>query len=413
MLGKFLSPVQLFERFKTIEDISILCIGPVTTSTIIASLQVAYEYDFPLFLIASRNQIDSDELGGGYLNKWNQQRFVDGVRKLAEEYGFPKAIYFCRDHGGPWQRDRELTEQLEREKAFNLGISSFLSDLHAGFDILHIDPTKNPFLKDGSDSTDVIVEDTVSLIMAIEKERIKHNIPPVSYEVGTEDIKGGLTQPEKFQKFLYNLKNKLKDNSLPLPDLIVGQTGTLTKLDENYGFFQPDVAKELSVIAKEQGCLLKEHNADYLDEETLKMHPVLGISTVNVAPEFGVTETKALIRLSYQTPAGKKFRELLKEKVFSEPRWRKWLPENIKNISDRDFKSDPALCYKVLVSCGHYYIEREDVIETKEKMFQNISKNGFDPEKEILGSIKQSILRYVHAFNMSGLNKKLMEVKDA
>ncbi|MBN1445077.1 MAG: class II D-tagatose-bisphosphate aldolase, non-catalytic subunit [Candidatus Omnitrophica bacterium] len=408
MLGKFLSISQFFKKFKLIENVSLLEIGPVTTNTIIAALQAASEYDFPLFLIASRNQIDKDEFGGGYVHGWDQKRFVAGVKKLAEENGFPQAIYFCRDHGGPWQRDEELNEALAHGESLSRGKSSFFSDIEAGFDILHVDPTKNPFLKDSSDGIKVIIKDTVELIKAAEEKRKLLKMPEVSYEVGTEDIKGGLTQISKFKKFIAELKTHLQNNGLPLPDMVVGQTGTLTKLDGNYGFFQPDTAAQLSGIAKENRCLLKEHNADYLDEETLKMHPVLGISTVNVAPEFGVAETKSLIRLSYLSREGKKFRTRLKESVFSESRWQKWLPENLKDIAGMDFEKNPALSYKIMASCGHYYIEKEDVIKAKREMFRDISRiEGFEPEKEIINSIKQSILKYVKAFNMTNLNKKL------
>ena len=37
----------------------------------------------------------------------------------------------------------------------------------------------------------------------------------------------------------------------------------------------------------------KEHNTDYLSDEALQWHPRFGIHAANVAPEFGVAETKA------------------------------------------------------------------------------------------------------------------------
>ena len=40
---------------------------------------------------------------------------------------------------------------------------------------------------------------------------------------------------------------------------------------------------------------MKEHNTDYLSTESLRWHPRLGIHSANVAPEFGVAETKAFI----------------------------------------------------------------------------------------------------------------------
>ena len=50
-------------------------------------------------------------------------------------------------------------------------------------------------------------------------------------------------------------------------------------------------------ICKKYGIYMKEHNADYLSNEALSWHPRLGIHAANVAPEFGVTETRAFIKI--------------------------------------------------------------------------------------------------------------------
>jgi hypothetical protein len=408
MLGDFLTLREFLEKFQDVKNVTLLGIGPVSTNTIIASLSAAAEYDFPLFLIASRNQVDKEELGGGYLSGWDQRGFVNGVKELAEMHGSPKAVYFCRDHGGPWQRDKELNQKIPHDEAMAFGKASFLADLKAGFDLLHIDPTKNPFLKEADESMAVIIRDTVELIAASEQERKKLNLPEVAYEVGTEDIRGGLTQSSRYHEFLVTLKKTLTREGLPLPNFIVGQTGTLVKLDGNYGFFNPDVARKLAGIARENGCFLKEHNTDYLDEETLKMHPVLGISSANVAPEFGVTETKTVLRLSYLAPSGETFRKVLTEQVFSENRWQKWLPENLKNIKPEDFRKDQGLNYKAVVSCGHYYLDQPEVLDLKEKFFREIiTQKKIDPKEEVIASIKKAIFKYVDAFNLTGLNKEI------
>ena len=50
-------------------------------------------------------------------------------------------------------------------------------------------------------------------------------------------------------------------------------------------------------ICNDHGIFMKEHNADYLSDDALKWHPRLGIHAANVAPEFGVTETRSLISI--------------------------------------------------------------------------------------------------------------------
>ena len=50
-------------------------------------------------------------------------------------------------------------------------------------------------------------------------------------------------------------------------------------------------------ICKKYNIFMKEHNADYLTNDSLKWHPKIGIHAANVAPEYGVAETQAFIKL--------------------------------------------------------------------------------------------------------------------
>lgn len=56
--------------------------------------------------------------------------------------------------------------------------------------------------------------------------------------------------------------------------------------------------KEIEKIikyCKNEKFLIKEHNGDYLLDKTLREHPIIGINAINVAPEFGVVETRAIL----------------------------------------------------------------------------------------------------------------------
>ena len=46
------------------ESATLLGIGPMSPNLLQASFEIARDYDFPLMFIASRNQVDADELGG-------------------------------------------------------------------------------------------------------------------------------------------------------------------------------------------------------------------------------------------------------------------------------------------------------------------------------------------------------------
>mgnify|MGYP002235894415 CR=1 FL=1 len=95
--------------------------------------------------IASRNQVDMDEMGAGYVNGWDQTRFAADIKKVADEVGYTGPYYLCRDHGGPWQRDEERNAHLPEDEAMELARKSFVADMEAGFDLLMVDPTKDPY----------------------------------------------------------------------------------------------------------------------------------------------------------------------------------------------------------------------------------------------------------------------------
>ena len=70
------------------EKASMLGIGPMSKTLIKASMLLAKEKDFPLMFIASRNQVDSKELGGGYVCNWDQKGFASAIKEVANEVEF-------------------------------------------------------------------------------------------------------------------------------------------------------------------------------------------------------------------------------------------------------------------------------------------------------------------------------------
>jgi D-tagatose-1,6-bisphosphate aldolase subunit GatZ/KbaZ len=99
---------------------TLLGIGPMSKPVIEASLILAMEKDFPVMFIASRNQIDAKELGGGYVCGWDQYDFVKAISDIADDIGFDGIYSICRDHGGPWQRDKERSDKLPEGKAMEI-----------------------------------------------------------------------------------------------------------------------------------------------------------------------------------------------------------------------------------------------------------------------------------------------------
>ena len=99
---------------------TLIGIGPMSPNLLQATLELARDCDFPPMFIASRNQGDLDELGGGYVNGWDQFRFAADIKAAAEAVGYEGDYYLCRDHGGPWQRDGERNAHLPEDEAMEL-----------------------------------------------------------------------------------------------------------------------------------------------------------------------------------------------------------------------------------------------------------------------------------------------------
>jgi D-tagatose-1,6-bisphosphate aldolase subunit GatZ/KbaZ len=398
------------------EQFTLMGIGPMSRVCIEAALELAHEKDFPLMLIASRNQVDSDEFGHGYVCNWDQKRFVDDTYAIAKRIGFDGLVYFCRDHGGPWQRDEERKAKLETETAMKLAEKSYLEDIKSGFHLLHIDPTKDPHII-GTVPLETVLSRTVELIEYLENERRKANLPAIAYEVGTEETNGGLTSETAFEDFITKLLNSLQEKGLPKPDFIVGQTGTLTRLTENVGHFNFSSAMRLSKIASELHVGIKEHNSDYLRDAILIDHPHLGVTASNIAPEFGVVETRAYLELAqvesieYDVLKASKLKKVINEEAVKCERWRKWMVDKeTAEMAVEDVLLNEELATVITDICGHYTFETEAVKRELAVMEDNLSKIGIDIYKYAIRKVKDSIDRYAFLFNLYGLSSKLIKL---
>ena len=80
-------------------------------------------------------------------------------------------------------------------------------------------------------------------------------------------------------------------------------------------------------ICNEYNIYMKEHNADYLSLDSLKWHPKIGIHAANVAPEFGVTETKSILKILNENNL-KIFRERFLKLSYESYKWKKWMLPN-------------------------------------------------------------------------------------
>jgi len=326
--------------------------------------------------------------------------------------------YLCRDHGGPWQRDEERNAHLPEDEAMARAKQSYLADIVAGFDLLMIDPTKDPYQIGKVIPLDVVLRRTVDLIQYCEDERRTRNLPEIGYEVGTEETNGGLTSTDTYQTFIEELKVELGKRGLPMPTFIVGQTGTLTRMTEQVGHYNFKNARELAKMAKSYGVGLKEHNADYLDDVTLLEHVPAHVAASNVAPQYGTEETRAYLKLCKleqilvdEGLVAKKdqsdlFHVLLMKATKTE-RWRKWMVGKDTGLTTDDILANERLSLDVLDISGHYAFNDDEVKGQIDKLYANLSANAIDGQKFVVEHIKRPIRQYVKCYRLEGVSARI------
>jgi len=383
---------QRLEAYLQKHRCTLLGVGPMSVNCVDAAIELANEYDVPLMLIASRRQIDSEDFGGGYVNNWTTDDFARYVID-ADKKG---KVLLARDHGGPWQNNKEKDEGLSLRRAMESAKASYKADIDAGFQILHIDPSVDIH---GSPSADEVL-DRVFELYEYCWSYAQRSGKEVIFEIGTEEQSGSTNTQEELDYTLSAMEQFCDRNQLPRPTFVVIQTGTRVMETRNVGSFDTplrvaeEIPAEIQVpkmieICQQHGIFMKEHNTDYLSDEALQWHPRLGIHSANVAPEYGVAETRALVEVLEQnklTELADQFLEL----AYNSGKWGKWmLPDT--RATDRDRA----------VIAGHYVFATEECQQLKAKAAQQLEQSGIALESELKQRVKDSIARYLRNFRLA------------
>ena len=284
------------------------------------------------------------------------------------------------------------------------------SDL-AGYDLIHVDPTVDIFLPKGEIiDIHVVVKRTVELIKHAEDFRKAHNLPPISYEVGTEEVHGGLADDKTFDTFLTGLKEGLHAEGLDeaWPCFIVGKVGT----DLHTTFFDADVARKLTAKVRPYGSYIKGHYSDDVDNP--EDYPKAGMGAANVGPEFTMNEYDALAELEEEEKRlhaeGKvaqlsNMTQVLWQCVYESNRWKKWLHGDEVGKDLKDCTPDRQLW---LVKTGCRYIwQKPEALVARQKLYDNLSRLGIQAEEVVLMRIEHNMDKYYNAFNIVNLNDYL------
>lgn len=371
-----------WKEYKSIKKCSLLGVGPMSLNCVDATIELANSAKVPLILIASRRQIDSESVGGGYVNNWNTQTFADHVRKN-DTGGF---VLLARDHGGPWQNTQEYECKLPEEEAMVAAEHSFREDIDAGFDMVHIDPSVDP----NEQLTKKRSMERLLRLYEFCNDHAASCSKNIAFEIGTEEQSGSTNSPEELTETLEELAQFCASTKLKMPQFVVIQSGTRVKEFRNVGAFHSplrikgQVPIQLQVpimvgICKKYGLMMKAHNCDYLSPEALKWHNRLGIDALNIAPEYGVTETKKLLCLLRQNNLDRVADEFLTIS-YESGKWEKWL------VSDSSASHEDKA-----VMAGHYVFSNEAIKELINEASRNLLSNGIDLQYELKAAIKSVI----------------------
>jgi len=292
-----------------------LFIGPMSKEIVDFTAEYCNSKNVSLGLIPSRRQVENT---GGYVNDWKTAEFSAYARERSSD------VFLVRDHGGPSQGNQK-----------DDGIESLLCDIDSGFDILHIDPWKC------CDNIDDGIRKTLDIIekSCLDNESIK-------FEVGTEAAIFPYGSDDLL-KILSSLKEGLQTDFERITHAVV-QSGVEISGTKNIGLYNPSRLKNMVEVVHDFGILAKEHNGDYLTKEQIQERAAQGLDCINIAPEFGVMQTKLLIDSVFDD---KDFL-LAYSRCESSKKYMKWVPEEL--------QLDPATDKRMIVEVsGHYNFTKE------------------------------------------------------
>ena len=372
---------KIFNAYLKDRKATLLAIGPMSKNCVEATIEIANEKKVPIMMIASRRQIDSKEFGGGYVNNWDTKKFSNFVKKKDKK----KLITLCRDHGGPWQNSLEVINKLNSVEAMNSAKRSYMVDIDSGFKIIHIDTCLS--LK-GTEKNKKKALDRLFILYKFCSEYAKKTNKDIFFEIGTEEQSGTTNTQEELEYTLQKTINFCKKNKLRKPTFVVIQSGTRVMEMRNVGTFETpfrvehEIPSEIQVpkmieICKKYNVLMKAHNTDYLSNEALSWHPRLGIHAANIAPEFGVVESKKFLEIMSLLKLDNLKNSFI-NLSYNSNKWKKWM-----------IKDTKASNYEKAIISGHYIF----------------SEKEFDAIKKSIRNIKER-KKFTLRYNFKKRNKK-------
>jgi hypothetical protein len=136
------------------------------------------------------------------------------------------------------------------------------------------------------------------------------------------------------------------------------------------------------------GTHLRQHNTDYLPDEILQWHPLLGIHAANIAPEYGVEETLGLLSVMEGRGASDLAERFL-TLAYDTRKWEKWELEG-SDATDRDRA----------IWAGHYVFSAPEFLRIRADLIQRVQMTSRELDVALRKRIKACLLRHLQAFRV-------------
>lgn len=331
--------------------------GPMSRECVRALAEYSIENDREIMVIASRNQVDAKDVGGGYVMT------TDELAKLVRSFNAPK-LKLCRDHMGPYLH--RLDYRCDLRSVMEGVRMSLRADVEAGFDLIHIDPSKADRELSGAPRDrrlrEAVAEEMISFVLSVAREVGRE----IEFEYGSEENVSAAFSERTFRADCEFVTRLIK------PRFVVGQTGSLTRGIRQAGYFDarvPDLVK----VAAEYGTMLKEHNADYLSKSAIGERYRAGVGGMNVAPELGCVQTRTIGFHAETLGLGELWERFVSE-VDHGGNWIKW---EARTLDEK------------IHSAGHYHYGSQVYADLYGKLAEEMPI-----EATIVNAIKSVVARY-------------------
>ena len=321
-------------------------LGPMSKNIVDSVIEYSNSFKLPFTFIPSRRQV---EYNGGYVNNWSTKDFVNYVKTNG------KYISVERDHGGPGQGTY-----------MDDGITSFKEDCKY-MDIIHIDPWKKyQKYEDG-------LEETIKALNLCYNENSN-----LYFEIATEQ---GIRHfdVDELERFILDLQKRIEPEIYKRIKYFVVQCGTGLLEATNIGHYEKERLKKMVELCKKYDFISKEHNGDWISVDLMREKFELGLNCINVAPELGQIETRAILEEI------KKIKDIEKKNNLFETffniclnsnKWVKWVSKEFKPEENKE---------KLINICGHYvfsYPKFKDIKKQLPNVEKKIRKDLFKKLRE-------------------------------